>query len=150
MRTDDFPSLAASLSLAYARESLGLGLYAKCTKLAVRHERRLYGKGSNPEFLDVGIDPASFRYPPVSFGHGANLLQVSVGVVVIVKAFVPIKGSVAALEVAGGSGYGVFGVHSVDDPVALSVNPGVLPPRGRELHRSRRAGAGGTHVRAVI
>ena len=102
MRTDDFPSLAASLSLAYAREGLGLGLYAKCTKLAVRHERRLYGKGSNPEFLDVGIDPASFRYPPVSFGHGANLLQVSVGVVVNVKGPCTDQGERRRL---GGSGW---------------------------------------------
>ena len=85
MSTDDFPSLAASLSLAYAREGLGLGLYAKCTKLAVRRERRLYGKGSNPELLDVGIDAAIFRCLPVSFGHGENLLQVSVDVIVNVK-----------------------------------------------------------------
>jgi hypothetical protein len=85
MRTDDFPSLAASLPLAYAREGLGLGLYAKCTKLAVRHERRLYGKGFNAEFLGVGIGAAIFRCPPGSFGHGENILQVSVDVVVKVK-----------------------------------------------------------------
>src|SRR5215218_5576163 len=108
------------------------------------------GPGLPHSTLDVGADAFVVCDPPVSLGHGEDLLHVPVCVVVGVQRSVPVLRRPTVLEVAGGRGYGVFGVHYVGDPIAVAVHARGLPCRWHELHRAHRAGAGRSHGLAVV
>src|SRR5215211_2896886 len=108
------------------------------------------GPGLPHSTLDVGADAFVVCDPPVSLGHGKDLLHVPVGVVVGVERPIPVLRRPTVFEVAGGRGYGVFGVHYVGDPIAVAVHARSLPRCWHELHRAHRAGAGRSHGLAVV
>src|SRR3712207_5520033 len=107
-------------------------------------------KGGSRTALDVRADGVVSGETPVSFGHAEDLDDVPVGVVVGEEGRVPVLGRTTGLEVAGRGRDGVLWVHDVGDTVAVAVDPGGLPRRGQELHRTHGPGGGGAHVRPVV
>ena len=111
------------------------------------------GAGLQLQHLDLraeagGAEGGVADFVGVAAGVGEDLADVPVGVVVGEDRAVGVGGHAGGAEVAGGGEDRVFGVVRVGDPVAVGVDPVVVPGRGHELHPADRAGRGGAEVGA--